>query len=409
MVTSTYYLETTQTTRRKNYDNTITFFPGQLKSVKNLSSWYSRKGNYVTPNPHYYLSEKYTTYAGSRTLQLADGKTEVLSGVALGGGQNMANKYGLTFASGLYDQAVSNLLEKARGSELNLAEDLVQYRQVMGMLNLRNRAVNLVAHHAKRAIPMSNRAARLERQLSSARSPLVRQRLVKEFDDVLNNASSLHLEYMYGWRPLASSVHELARLAVTPPGGQHLKIEGYAGYRIKSGGSFPNVSGSQIPENIEGTVAEFCRVVCFMTPNPSVVSSLNSVSSINPALIAYTAIPYSFVLDWFVNLGGWMQSFETYLAHKNNFVTGYVLKGKRLAHTHKWNGSAPGGSPAGSKLFSDAMKDTLYNKFERQVLGSLPAQIKPVMSIPGLSPGKCFEAASLIKQLVPLDRLLRLR
>lgn len=408
MAMTPYYESTTGTSKRVNYDGSVQFFPNQVRTVRNLYNVVSNKGNYRTTTSHSYGLERYSTYTGIRETILMDGEVESLSGPAIAGGANITYDYPLTFSSNRYDDAVSRLLDKVRSSDINLSEDLVQWRSVAKMVNVRDRAVSLVTRHVAKMLPISNRMVRVEKQLARSGRKFRRDRLIKEYDYLLTTASSLHLEFIYGWMPLATTVYGLAKQAVTPQAPGHFKIEAQSTYRSTIRISKPSVSGVLIPEVASGLESEFCRVVCYFSPVPSVLNSLNAISALNPALIAYTAIPYSHVFDWFVNLGGWMQNFETYLTHKNNFVDGYVLKGRQIAVTWTWRGEVPLTWPMGAIHRVNCTRDQLHTIFQRYRLTSLPVQIMPVVNINGLSPGRCVQAASLLAQLRPLDRLLKL-
>jgi len=49
----------------------------------------------------------------------------------------------------------------------------------------------------------------------------------------------------------------------------------------------------------------------------------NRWSSLNPAAIAWELMPYSFVVDWFLNIGGYLRNAETYFLYSSRFRSGY--------------------------------------------------------------------------------------
>lgn len=407
MATKPYYEVVYGTAKRVNYNGTVETYPRQVRLIRNLAEFTSSIGDYHSTTNHSYFKESYSSYTGIRETFLADGKRyESLSGPAIAGGLNITSYYSTNFSNHCYDSAVSNLLEKVRSSDLNLSEDLVQWKSVVKMVNIRDRAVSLVSQHVAKLLPISNRMVRLERELARGKK-FRTQRRIDEWNYLSRRASGLHLEFIYGWMPLASTVHELAERAVSPKAPGHFRIEGKYARSNRIQLRRPNTTeGSSLPEAVSGVESEFCRIVCYMSPVQDVLESLNATSSLNPALVAYTAFPYSFVFDWFVNLGGWMQNYETYLTHKNNFVDGYVLRGRRIAVSKSWVGEYPLSWPTGAKQRVDLKADQMYVRFRRQRLTSLPVQIRPTVNIDVLNPSRCLAAASMIVQLRPIEKLI---
>jgi hypothetical protein len=115
-------------------------------------------------------------------------------------------------------------------------------------------------------------------------------------------------------------------------------------------------------------------------------------TSLNPASIAYELIPYSFVVDWFVNIGGYLRSLETALLNQTAFIGGY--SSELLAYDCKFN--ARGRS---STILREAFGTVSYSRFDRTLINSYPLPRYPKFEI-GLGSSQMLSAAALFAQFL---------
>ena len=114
------------------------------------------------------------------------------------------------------------------------------------------------------------------------------------------------LEWKYGWMPLVSDIKGAVE-ALQSRDKSDWKITTSAGHkqdlkrRITSG-----AYGSKCSVSVSGFAGVKVRVDC--VPPDDLLASLNSVGLINAANTAWELIPYSFVVDWFVPVGSWIES-----------------------------------------------------------------------------------------------------
>lgn len=132
---------------------------------------------------------------------------------------------------------------------------------------------------------------------------------------IMNEISSLWLEYQYGWKPLLSSARQLGtslgRVSVGPPA---VVVVGKASEEVTLNGCGWDVSMS-CPHNPlwvpslalieEHTAIVRARVAIQVSPY---VASFN----VNPFVTALELIPLSFVYEWFLNVGDWLIAFDSY-------------------------------------------------------------------------------------------------
>lgn len=114
------------------------------------------------------------------------------------------------------------------------------------------------------------------------------------------SVASNWLEYSFGWKPLLSDIHSSIDFLQTPI--KTLNPKGSA-----SDTWFINSNPTGYPKKVgSGTkkVSQGCKVTI---SNPNLWLA-NSLGLVNPLTIAWEVIPFSFVIDWFVNVEQFLSS-----------------------------------------------------------------------------------------------------
>lgn len=183
----------------------------------------------------------------------------------------------------LYD-AASRFYLKVSNAKVSLAQAFAERQQT----------VDLIATTARRL-------AYFYRSFRRGRNPFTGK------DVNSKNAANLWLEYTYGWVPLVSDVynvmtlkdHEPPPFIITSRGRQeqHLK-------QVKTPASTYVVRNETFTTDIRSTVTIRAAV---RVKDPSVAFG-NNLGLANPALLAWELLPYSFVVDWFIPIGDWLES-----------------------------------------------------------------------------------------------------
>lgn len=178
---------------------------------------------------------------------------------------------------------------KIKDSNLNLAQALGEYRQTA---NLFASTVKDVAGILRKA--RSGRlGAELVRHLKYPRHPLSKQ------------AANRWLQYQYGIRPLMSDVKNSAEaLAKTLTEGKVMIVgtKKSTPYRVYSKTAIAR-------ELVEGTLTMRAKARYVIT-GPA-IKQLSEVGITNPLLLAWELMPYSFVIDWFFNVGTVLSSLDS--------------------------------------------------------------------------------------------------
>ncbi len=115
------------------------------------------------------------------------------------------------------------------------------------------------------------------------------------------NAPELWLEYIYGWKPLIQDVFTLI---------DHPFPEPYLICRARS--KFDNfditqtsVSNTKHHRQRKLSVTNHTRLR--MRTNGNALAAASQLGVTNPAALAWEALPFSFVVDWFFSVGGYLE------------------------------------------------------------------------------------------------------
>jgi hypothetical protein len=127
----------------------------------------------------------------------------------------------------------------------------------------------------------------------------------------------------------------------------------------------------------------------------STVQLLSNFTSLNPVSIAWELTPYSFVVDWFIDVGGYLRNLETACTHGSTFVNGFYTEGYRLDVSCQSFGSYTDGS---NYIHTQDLKgSTVITKGRRTTLGSYPLPRIPQFKM-DLGASRLLNAAALLSQ-----------
>lgn len=208
----------------------------------------------------------------------------------------------------LDSQVIGKLYDQLRGT-LDASIDLIQHQQVRKM----------VVGRAERSIANLIHTVRKMRHAPS------------------RVASNLWLEYTYGVKPLMSSIQGIMAEAVNPQ-------EGLVQIRVR--GSKQEYSEVKQSSALLSNAKDLHKVLasyrteyfcCYNPNNALLLERLGRVSSLNPISIAYELIPYSFVVDWFYDLGGYLRMYESSTLYASSFVKGWRTRTYRINQASSTN------------------------------------------------------------------------
>lgn len=145
-------------------------------------------------------------------------------------------------------------------------------------------------------------------------------------------AHQLWLEHRFGWMPLLSDVHgaaeALAEADLADPQRYSFSVKRSASTSYGSSGtaSKDQLAFGAFPRHVDwrikGTMGAMVRFDAFME-NPALQQAA-ALGLTNPLAIAWEAVPFSFVADWFVPIGNYVNAMDATLGW--NFRAGSISR-----------------------------------------------------------------------------------
>ncbi len=245
-------------------------------------------------------------------------------------------------------------------------------------------------------------------------------RMIKATGKLLNHARKLkppggfgstkdvangYLQFKYGWNPLVSDVFKAADESLRIVFNELRKFK--AEVRIPRDGTYQvvypsvfNAVNVPVSRNAgKGKTYAGCTIGLALAIPPSSFQ-LDRWTSMNPVSLAWELIPYSFVVDWFVDIGSTLRNVETACLYNAAFKWGYVSEINRLeaddsilSHRERINATQE------RELYSVTAK-VKHIQFNRSLLSTYPFPRRPTVKV-DLGSSQLFSAAALLRQLLP--------
>lgn len=415
--------------RRGSYSKTSYRTPGW----KNMTRAERRKANYLPFNE---LSEEWELNPGYAVgYNWAALEWDGYYGNDLPvSGNGFANAYGnWNMPEGeAYKKALSKVQKKVAQSAVNLAQAMAERKQTADLLAKSfNRLVQMVLYarkgqfgdlHRKYGVPPPRktqsgawarpRYKKVTHKTSIAfderGNPLDKPKMViqteyKDLSDPSRKLSfpDLWLELQYGWKPLLQDIYGSTELLARLHGPDYRPIR----FASKAADEF-SVKPTWIGQwGLNGTyfdciayqrVKEEVQVIVEADEDSQLLQLLANTGATNPANLAWELLPYSFVIDWFIPIGNWLEQLE--YARGMTFRRGLVVtKRKGYASVgHTFNRVTPGfskGSQTGAEI--NIRKELKV----RTLLGDWPYQKFPSIQ-PKLGIERILSAGALLSQLM---------
>lgn len=271
-----------------------------------------------------------------------------------------------------YAQALGKLADKIRPADMSI--DLFQWRKTLETLK---RLTHFV-----------------ETTKKSYENIVRRQGPHKEF-------ANLYLEFTYGIQPTAETLYAaynlLMKKALAGNRLVHFRGRGRVlNYRSEKSNStlfgYTNVS---LPYDVHSEVR--CQIDVWLKPELTRVRKLSQYTALDPASWAYALLPYSFVLDWFWNFGGFLRTLETALIFGQKFHSGTATyTWEKLTSVRDGKYVAADGESAISGLTGWHN----YRLYDRRVLSSFPLPRIPQLTA-DFGWRRMLNAAALLAQFLP--------
>lgn len=262
----------------------------------------------------------------------------------------------------------SKLVEQVKGHKFNLAVDLAQAHQLVNMCSSSLLHLGRSLRYLKRG------------DISSA----LRELGVKGKNSKLKSkdVSGRWLEIQYGWMPFLSSCYESAKAFEELSKGRSTRV-------VATVAKWQVVNRSASPSNYTslGVSKMSKRIVCELTEELSLARSLGLT---DPLSVLWEITPYSFVADWFIPIGSYLDNLNVIPELNGRFLTTFY---KRCPAEITW--TKPGSN------WDGARRKGYRIEVERTVSTSLTTQRPQFVDLGSAVRGKRIaNAISLFHQLI---------
>lgn len=169
-----------------------------------------------------------------------------------------------------------------------------------------------LAEASKTMNHLMSTASRIFRAYSSFRRGKFKA-VARELGITPNTIHKSWLEYKYGWMPLLMDVKGGAELLAQHHFGKPLMFTVKAQERVSTtwtrdltadiGYGGPLLQGHQ---SLQSEMT--CRVKLWVRVDNPNLTTAQQLGLTNPSLIVWETIPFSFVFDWFISVGDWLQA-----------------------------------------------------------------------------------------------------
>jgi hypothetical protein len=288
--------------------------------------------NPLLPQPFSFTYEKYTqsgvrtvdtNYGGYANLGPGSSSYEYTRTYSTNQPQTLLPDETGAWSSQLIEKAIARLLDNIKDMNFNAAQAAGERKQT----------ADLVASTATRIAKSysslrKGNFAKAASDLGLIPKKKAGRRFAKGYAaDQAKAVGNAWLELTYGWKPLLSDVYgavETLAKSNNRPNRIFIDKSGSAKRQATKTRKDPSaVPFGELANYM--TITDKCQVKYKVTfsVTSAPVNDLAKLGISNPALLAWELLPYSFVVDWFLPIGGWLNSLDATngLAFEKGFVT----------------------------------------------------------------------------------------
>jgi len=219
--------------------------------------------------------------------------------------------------------AIQKLLTDLKDQKINYGQAFAERQQTIDLIGSTATRIYRSFRDLKRG-DISSAAQHLGVQVGRRR----RQAFNRGF--ARNQAQSVSrgwLELQYGWKPLLQDVYGAAEDLAVSYVPQFQKVQTRKTLRRELNETIDELGGSQYYTGsyktfLNGSARCTVRVGCTFTVGDSTLRRASQMGLTNPATLAWELTPFSFVADWFLPVGNWINSWDSTLGL--NFLDGYI-------------------------------------------------------------------------------------
>lgn len=250
-----------------------------------------------------------------------------------------------------YKTAYDRFVAKARSDTASLGTTVVEARESFNMIHART----LTLLRSLRAIRRGDVGSLIKELKLDDKGSRKAQRVFKSRSGHAANAANHYLEYIFGWMPLVSDIADSVKVLQSDYSPTRVSARGKV--RVDDNYFSPYPWGFQKQVMSSSTRLEIRASVAVSNPN---LALANNLGFVNPASIAFEVIPGSFLLDWFVPIGRFLESWTDFVGYSLSDIT----VSRSCSTTRSWEQWNPGNLHGvfvdEAKAFERTLRPTLY-------------------------------------------------
>lgn len=358
-----------------------TVYQPVLARSESFSVMIDGKGDHITANSCMFVKQKWSSFSGLTRIT-----TEGIPQYTTISGDNVygsGEAIGPAYDDEAYANAYNKMSEQLRGS-IDLSIDFAQRKQSVVLIQ---RIGTLVKNVAIDYLALKRQFKRL-----SYKNPKA----------AFKQLSGLWLEYQYGLKPTMQTIHDsVVRIR---NGARHETSRFQADGKSVSRETLTVLDGNSLPVIRRISHSSRTRIVCIMNATDDVINQVGDLTSLNPANIIWELIPFSFVVDWFIDIGGYLRDLETHTLVNQNFVTGFRTDTYKGVSQADVIGSVDIGGGSTYHVNVHATGEVRWKK--RTPYTVFPMPTLPRFN-PSLGPSRLISAAALLSNGLKSDQKLK--
>lgn len=202
------------------------------------------------------------------------------------------------------------------------------------------------------------------------------------------------LSLQYGWKPLLADVYNSAEVLAALSEDRRARVTSSKSYRWSS------ITHSDLWNQVPARRHEFGiytrKYVYVFSHSNEVLKDLSAVGVTNPASVAWELLPWSFVLDWFIPVGQYIDLWDASLGL--TFEKGCVTSFKKVRVRYSVNGTKQG---AGITYHTNGNGSWLRVECSRSAIANFPLPHPPSFE-PHITANRGASSLALLRQLLKL-------
>lgn len=219
---------------------------------------------------------------------------------------------------------------------------------------------------------------------------------IKDFQGKHKTIANRYLEFIFGWKPLISTLYGTAtEINNALPSAQRLVKR--SSQRVTQ--DYISL-GANRDTRVRYSHSHRIEYGFVFKPPSAVLNQLARFTSLNPASIAWELMPYSFLIDYIVDFGGYLRNMETAMIHAGSVSYGW----KTITERKQSDGTIIGNGKSayyGATVHTGSLTARSYTQAKiRSPISAWPFPAKPTFKV-RLGVTRLLNVAALLTQLLP--------